>query len=344
MTALEQYIRLEAIGHWRESPEAGPREVIVSFGNATLMLREGDDTALAHWALSATHVVEGNDDGAVYSPDGDTRETLYISDREMIDAIARVTAAGRRRPRGGGRRNRLVALLVVLALAAAAVALGPEIFKTYTAHNVSQLTRNGIAASILQEIAELRGPPCATPASEPVFRRLAERILPGHPPAIAVVPLAGGASASLPGGLVLLDPATLERAATPEELAGWIVEESLRAERAPPLSELLRNQPLQATVTLLTTGRLPDALVAEAAAGAGSGGVEADETLDARLLERLERAGLPSLPFATAVARDGGSIDRVRRLRAGNTLPVEKPFEPALSDQDWLVLKGVCDR
>jgi hypothetical protein len=38
LTALERYIRLEATGLWRETPDTPPREVVVSFGKATLLL------------------------------------------------------------------------------------------------------------------------------------------------------------------------------------------------------------------------------------------------------------------------------------------------------------------
>ncbi|MGB0902368.1 hypothetical protein [Halocynthiibacter sp.] len=37
-TALKEYQRLEAIGLWREAPEAQLREVIISFGHSTLAL------------------------------------------------------------------------------------------------------------------------------------------------------------------------------------------------------------------------------------------------------------------------------------------------------------------
>lgn len=52
MTALEQYQRLEAAGTWRETRKAGLRDVIVSFGDATLILSDPrSETPLAHWSL-----------------------------------------------------------------------------------------------------------------------------------------------------------------------------------------------------------------------------------------------------------------------------------------------------
>ena len=49
MTALTEFQRLECTGLWREAPEAQKREVIVSFGDATLVLSEArSQRALTH--------------------------------------------------------------------------------------------------------------------------------------------------------------------------------------------------------------------------------------------------------------------------------------------------------
>jgi hypothetical protein len=53
MTALSEYQRLEAPGVWRPTPDAQRRDVIVALGEATLVLTDQKDTALAHWSLAA---------------------------------------------------------------------------------------------------------------------------------------------------------------------------------------------------------------------------------------------------------------------------------------------------
>ena len=54
MTALREYQRLECPGLWREMPEAQRRDVIVTFGDATIVLRESpSERALTHWSLPA---------------------------------------------------------------------------------------------------------------------------------------------------------------------------------------------------------------------------------------------------------------------------------------------------
>ena len=53
MTALSKYARLEATGLWRAGPDEQRREVIVSIGDATLVISNLKDQALAHWSLAA---------------------------------------------------------------------------------------------------------------------------------------------------------------------------------------------------------------------------------------------------------------------------------------------------
>ena len=102
MTALERYVRLEAIGLWRERPEAPPREVVVSFGNATLVLKDLADRPLGHWALAGVTVVGRDGPATIYAMTADGGETLAIRDPEMVAAIAAVSRprlARSRRPR-----------------------------------------------------------------------------------------------------------------------------------------------------------------------------------------------------------------------------------------------------
>ena len=93
MTALDKYTRLEALGQWRENPELPAREVVVSFGNATLLLSDMDENPLCHWAMAATSRLTLDGANAVYTPDTEGFETLEIDDAEMVEAIAQVSRA-----------------------------------------------------------------------------------------------------------------------------------------------------------------------------------------------------------------------------------------------------------
>ncbi len=100
MTALDKYVRLEAIGHWQPRANAETQEIIVSFGNSTLQFTSMDDTPLTHWALRAVKRVGTKGSSIIYSPDNQADETLLIDDPDMIRAITAVTfEIGQMQPR-----------------------------------------------------------------------------------------------------------------------------------------------------------------------------------------------------------------------------------------------------
>ena len=59
MTALKKYQRLECTGLWRSDLSAQRREVILSFGKATLVLTDSQNRVLSHWSLIAVEVQKG---------------------------------------------------------------------------------------------------------------------------------------------------------------------------------------------------------------------------------------------------------------------------------------------
>jgi hypothetical protein len=131
MTALERYVRLEALGLWRERPGEPVREVVVALGKSTLLLKDLAERPLGHWALAGVVRLGRDGDAVVYSMTADGAETLTIGDREMVEAIAALArprlAAG---PAPASRRRRVaplvaVAALITLALAAFAAAALP---------------------------------------------------------------------------------------------------------------------------------------------------------------------------------------------------------------------------
>ena len=91
MTALQKYQRIEASGLWRPSPDAQRREVIVSIGEATLVITDTRDQPLTHWSLAAIERTNPGELPALYCPDGDPDETLELSEQEA----EMMTAEGR---------------------------------------------------------------------------------------------------------------------------------------------------------------------------------------------------------------------------------------------------------
>ncbi|MBL1438084.1 MAG: hypothetical protein COB08_018015 [Rhodobacteraceae bacterium] len=93
MTAIDKFIRLEAVGWWFEAGRQEAREVIVSFGDATLQITSLKDVPLTHWSLLATKRIGTRGETVMYSADPEQHEVLEIDDPDMIRAISAVTSA-----------------------------------------------------------------------------------------------------------------------------------------------------------------------------------------------------------------------------------------------------------
>ena len=116
MTALDKYQRLEATGLWRPTPDGQRTEVIVSIGDATLVITDLRERPLAHWSIPAVERANPGRRPAIYHPDGDPGETLEFpeNEREMVKAIEKLrSAVDRRRPHPG--RLRLLTFLATMA-------------------------------------------------------------------------------------------------------------------------------------------------------------------------------------------------------------------------------------
>lgn len=339
MTALTAFLRLEAAGLWRETPEAQRREVIVSLGDATLILKDMQDRALAHWSIAAIERANPGQSPALYHPDGDPGETLQLGAdaSEMIEAIETLRRAiARSRPRQG-RLRLVISLLMAAALAAGAVLWLPGALRGHALSVVPEVKREAIGLAVLQEITRLAGPPCRASQAAPSLRSLGRRVLgPGRGEDLIV--LRGGAltTANLPGGLILLNRSTIEDVPTPEATAGFALVEDLRATARDPLAEMLAQSGLWATVRLLTTGDLPAATL-ESYARHVMTAPQAEVPRDA-VVAGFAEAGLPIAPYAFASDVTGESrLDLIEADRGAGT---DRP--PLLSDNDWLRLQAIC--
>lgn len=339
MTALKDYQRLEATGLWRPAPEAQRREVVVSLGEATLVLSDMNDRPLTHWSLAAVERGNPGQRPARYHPDGDPGEELELGEEagDMITAIERLRREiDRRRPREGRLRWGL-GTLALAGCAALAVFWLPDALVTHTLRVVPEVKRDAIGLQLLGEMSRVSGPPCREEASAPALRMLARRVL-GPERAGDVIVLRAGSrqTAHLPGGFILINRDVLEDNEDPEAAAGYVLAEDLRARARDPLEPLLRAAGMLATGQLLTTGQLPGAALQSYA-----------ETLMAQtpeplppetLLAGFDAAGLHSTPYAYALDVTGESTLPLIEAdpMAGQTAT------PVMSDNDWLRLQTIC--
>lgn len=337
MTALNQYQRLEATGLWRSAPNAQRREVVVSLGDATLTITDMQDRVLAHWSLAAVARANPGERPAIYHPDGDAGETLELAADEatMIEGIEKVRRAIERRRPQPGKLRLVLSLGLAAVLAGLAIFWLPDALLRHTVKVVPMVKRVEIGDALLSRITRVAGQPCAS-AREPL-RHLALRVL-GETRRDALVVLREGVrgTAHLPGGRILLNRAVIEDPADPEVTAGYVLVEDLRLQRRDPLDELLRHAGLFASLRLLTTGALPDAVLdsyAEVLLTEPSAPVPLEAQIAA-----FAQAQLRTTPYAYALDITGEST---LALIEADMLAGESG-RLVLSDADWVRLQGIC--
>lgn len=335
MTALNQYDRLEASGLWRATPDEQRREVIVSIGEATLIITDMRDQALTHWSLAAVERANSGNSPAIFFPDGDPGETLELetSADEMIAAIDKLRrAVEQSRPRPGRLRYFSVAASI-LAVAALAVFWLPNAMLRHTVSVVPDVNRAAIGRSLLQRIERVSGPACAEPAGLAALDSLGREIGPSQ-----LVVLRAGVrdSLHLPGGLILLNRALIEDYEEPDVAAGFIISEQIRASTLDPLEAMLRTGGVMASFHLITTGALTDETLDAYAQHLLT--ETRPDLSDAKLLEGFGTAEVRSSPFAYSIDISGETV-----LGLIEADPMAgRDARRLLSDGDWIRVQNIC--
>ncbi len=336
MTALHEYQRLESTGLWRPTRDAQRRDVFVSVGEATLIMTDQANNALAHWSLAALVRRNPGQTPAIFAPGEDAIETLELDDAEMIAAIEKVRrAVERARPRPGKLRSRITLASIALGCLIAVTWL-PDVVIRHSARIAPAAARGDIGTALLAQIEEITGTPCRTPAGEKALVRLKARLI--GPGAGQIVILRGGGPTSLhlPGRLILLDRSVVEDHETPEVAAGYVLAENARAAEVDPLLRLLDRAGLRTALGLLTKGRIDEATLrayAEYVLTTKSPAISNESVIDA-----FARAGVRSSPYAYALDISGEAT--LSLIEADPIQPEE--VSPVLADGDWVALQGIC--
>lgn len=336
MTVLEQYRRLEALGLWRDGPEDQRREVVVSLGEATLVVSTKAETAITHWSLPAVARLNPGRTPALYAPGAEAEERLEIDDVDMIAAIEAVRAAIDRARPHPGRLRWLIGAAAGLALLAGAALWLPGALTRQTVSILPEAKRAEIGDALLSEIGRIAGAPCDGPRARVALARLSTQVL--GPPAsrVVLVPAAIPDTLSLPGGLIVASAALAEDHETPEVLAGYLLAEDVRRDASDPVLTLLEEVGLIPTFRLLTTGDLPAPALHDYAVRLLSRAAAPVE--DARLIARFAEAGVSSTPYA--FARDVSGETVLALIEAD---PMRGALRtPLLRDEDWLALQTAC--
>ncbi|MCA8884368.1 MAG: hypothetical protein KDA50_11585 [Rhodobacteraceae bacterium] len=327
MTVLTKYERLECPGLWHPAPDAQRQNVFVSLGEATLIIRDSTDTALAHWSLPAIERVNPGKVPALYRPGPDAEELLELEDDMMIDAIRTVRRAVAKAQPKRGRVRRAVFLGTAVAVALLGALWLPGALVRHTAQVLPETVRQEVGQRLLRKLAPYTGTPCGASNGIDALAQLQDRVLGPAPWNVVVVPDGPVLSAGLPGGMLLLRKDLIEGADGPEAAAGALLTEAARSLEQDPLLGLLETVGPGATLRLLTQGEIADDNLDRAAKGYLLH--PPAEMSSASLAARFSEAGVPPGPYAA---------------RAGVVIPLApQPYlTPLLPDAIWLRLSQIC--
>lgn len=340
MTALQEYQRLEASALWRPSPEEQRREVILSIGEATLVISDTSDRPLTHWSLAAIARANPDETPAIYHPEGDPSETLELAEDEaaMIAAIEKLrTAVERRRPRPG--RVRGFGLLASVTLVAAVALLWlPGAMRNHTLTLVPDSKREDLGRSLMTHLERVTGLPCVAPEGLQVLQKLSARLPDASGQRNALIVIRSGVrdTVRLPGRILLIGRDLVEDYEEPDVLAGYIIAEQARAEASDPLGRLLEWGGIMASFRMLTTGTLPDDTLRAYAETLLT--APPPEVSDQALKDGFARLSVRATPYAYAKDATGE-----KTISLIETDPfASAPPQPLLSDGDWLRLQSIC--
>ena len=334
MTALKQYERLEALGLWRESSDAQLREVVVSFGAASLVLSDKNDMPLAHWSLAAVRALNPGDTPTVYAPTHDADETLEIDDKLMVEAIAKVSSSLKRQKPHPGRLRLILGGFFLAVLIGFAVFALPSVSANYAARVVPEAKQSLIGQNLLDQTSRLTGRPCDAPLGTAALSKMRDWLL-DEQYQLHVVDMGARFSTHLPGKHILINRSLLEENSGPEVAAGFVLMELALAQETPPITALFNDIGVRGTLGFLANGTLPEAALAKFATKRLLGAYSRPD--ENRLLLLFAIAGLTSSPFAHAL---DNSLTTTKTFVDQD--PVAVDYQPRLTDGDWIALQAIC--
>jgi predicted Zn-dependent protease len=340
-------------GFFADGRRAQRERVEIGLGAAALHL-EGAEGGSLRWPYDRVTLLEDEGRRSVTRlAHGDAR--LVVDDPGFRAALAAV--APRFRPRGyAGNLARALALTALSAALGASLWYGAPRAAGLVAAMLPAAAEHRLGATVL---AEIPGRRCEAAEGQAALDRLTARLLAGQDPPFAIhVGVLEGVQVNafaVPGGEVRIFDGLLQRAASPDEVAGVLAHE---------LSHVLKRHTMRHLVRALGTSLLFDLMLGSGGAVRQAGEAalalsysrDLEREADDGALELLLAAGIATEPFA-------GFFERIRTEgRAGAGIPswlrthpaTEERIEhikaaagnggPALSADEWQALKGICTK
>ncbi|MCC5967218.1 MAG: hypothetical protein JJU24_13895 [Natronohydrobacter sp.] len=345
MTALDKYSKLEGPGLWAAARDEQRREVLVSFGDASLVIMDSRSLqVLSHWSLPAVERLNPGKRPALFSPEGDDGEILELDDDWLIEAL-KVVQGALRPPRSLlSRMRRPIMAALGLGMVLVVSVIVPPALVSHTASVVPMAKRVELGDRLRADLRQLGARECVSSYGESALASL-QRALFQNPAQIVVIrglPLEQPRVQHVMGRYFLVDARLLEEAESAEALAGAILMAAQRGTDDDPLRSLLRHAGVIATFRLLTSAELPESSTRGYAA-AVMRATPVPPALDP-LLERFARVGLSTRPLVdNPTVLDPAIPTLGDAMRSKDPMAGEPPEAALLSDGQWISLQNICD-
>lgn len=317
MTAIDKFIRLEAVGWWFEAGRQEAREVIVSFGDATLQIASLKDVPLTHWSLLATKRIGTRGEAVIYSADPEQHEVLEIEDTDMIRAISAVTSA--LTPPPSKRKTRWLWRGAGLALLLGALSQSPPLIYSMAGITTSPARLAEASESLRNEA----GPVCKDWLGVRALEEMAAALFPEQvPPKMMVIDGLAAPVHALPNGDILIAKQAFETLSA-DDLATQIIAAWAHAQNGGAKSALIESLGPTAALRYLVSGRFPSPLQPPT-----SSTLTAEDYLLAR--DHLLALGLSPAKLQLIASAEGFG------------LPLPSTSLPTFSFSGYEALQGIC--
>lgn len=263
-------------------------------------------------------------------------------------------AALPRQEHHGGIIDRIgiVPALIGGALLAVAILYGLATGTTLLARLIPERWEVAFGESL---VGDFGGKVCAEAEGQQVLDRLAARLASDGPPIrIRVIDLGIVNAAALPGRQIVLLKGLIDKAGSPDEVAGVLGHEIGHVEHRHVMAALLRDFGLSLLLGGADGGTIAQGLLASRYSRG------AEREADMAAIESMLRAQISPLPTAAFFARLGKGEEKLgrtammlsylsshplsedRRKRFAGSYDRREAYRPALSPAEWKAVRGMC--
>ena len=338
MTNSADFVRLESLGLWRESPNRPKREIVVQLGDHSVTIIGKDNTILAHWSLLAVERVNPGRVPGIFTPDPQGEEFVEIADEVMLEALQDwLDDFPRSVPKPKRNYFRIFAAILLLAAVSGIVFFTPTAVIKVAASIATTSLQREVGESVYGHLQQNSKAICESYYGIQALKSLDRRLTGDGRASLRVVNSGIGTTILLPGGITVVDSSQIENADSPEVLAGHIVRARAGGRVLDPFEAFLADAGVIEAISFVVRGKFGENAARNYATSILSGAKEVRIPEDV-LLHEFIALEIPTRFYARSIINTEGRLN----LLLENDPFVGSEYPPVLRDIEWLGLKSIC--